>query len=96
MEFDANRRISPILCDSYAVCLELSDYSILVGIMRKYNLSRPIVGSMIMSCTVLLNEIQSHHSSTRRALRSPRPANTGLRNDARRKLETLSDTTGFH
>ena len=34
--------------------------------------------------TVLLNEIQSQrHSSTRRALRSPRPANTGLRNGVR-------------
>ena len=33
MEFDANRRIIPILCDSYAICLDLCDYSILVGIM---------------------------------------------------------------
>ena len=30
---------------------------------------------------------QSSYSSTRRALHSPRPANIGLRNDARRKLE---------
>ena len=41
-----------------------------------------------MTCTVLLNEIQSqHHSSTRWALRSPRPANIGLQNGARHKLE---------
>ena len=26
MEFDANRRIIPILCDSYAICLELFDF----------------------------------------------------------------------
>ena len=36
---------------------------------------------------VLFSEIQSHPSSTRRALRTPRPENTGLRNGARRKLE---------
>ena len=39
MEFDANRRIIPILCDSYAIGLELCDYPILVGIMRKIMLA---------------------------------------------------------
>ena len=36
---------------------------------------------------MLLNEIQSMHSCTRRALRCPKPANNGLRNGARHKLE---------
>ena len=42
----------------------------------------------IYNSTVLLHDIQSRHSSTCRALRSPRPANTGLRNGARRKLDS--------
>ena len=37
--------------------------------------------------TLLLNEIQSRRSSTSRALRSPKPANTGLRDGARCKPE---------
>ena len=42
----------------------------------------------VHDCTVLLIEIQSaSFSSTCWALRSPRPANTGLRNDARPKLK---------
>ena len=43
--------------------------------------------NQVRKIAVLLGEIQSRHSSSRRALRSPRPANTGLRNGARRKLE---------
>ena len=40
-------------------------------------------------CTVLLNgKIRSSESSTRRAMRSPRPVNTGLRNGARRRLDS--------
>ena len=48
---------------------------------------RRVKGAWLV-CTVLLNEIQSSFSSTHWALRSPRPANTGLRKGVRRQLDS--------
>ena len=46
------------------------------------------LASILRRCTLLLNEIQSSFSSTRRALCNPRPANAGLRKGAQHKLDS--------